>query len=171
MTLSYRTIPLVAVIALAAAGCAQAAAPTPQPITPAAVVVSDPAPAKTVYVQAQPPTVVIQQAPRVVTIPAPAPVTIVQAPRQAGPGVGNSYPINSQGSLINVRVNPSKTSGLIGQVAQDDYVTVDCTQYGESVTGPWGTTTLWDHISAPYSGYVSDMWVNTASGKPVVGSC
>jgi hypothetical protein len=171
MIVGYRTIPIVAVIGLVATGCAQATTPTSQPMTPVAAVSSEPSPAKTVYVQPQQPTVVIQQAPRVVTVPAPAPVIVVQAPAQAGPGVGNSYPINSQGSMINVRVNPSTASGIIGQVTQDEYVTIDCTQYGDSVTGPWGTTTLWDHISSPYSGYVSDMWVNTATGTPVVGSC
>ena len=175
MNIKHGIYVTVTMTGLALTGCAQAATPTVQPITPAAAVSSDPAPTKTVYVQQpQPPTVVIQQAPQVVTVPAPAPVTIVQAPApavQAGPGVGNSYPINSEGSLINVRVNPSTVSQIIGQVGQDQYVTIDCTQYGDAVTGPWGTTTLWDHISAPYNGYVSDMWVNTASGKPVVSAC
>jgi hypothetical protein len=173
MKLRYAAIPIAAV-ALAATGCASNNAPLP--LTPAANVSrvpqspAAPAPVKTVYVVPQQ-----QQAPRVYVVPQ-APVRtaapVQPAPGgQAGPGIGNSYPINSEGSLINVRANPSTASVIVGTVSQDEYVTIDCTQYGDAVTGPWGTTSLWDHIEFPYNGYVSDEWVNTSSGAPVVGSC
>jgi len=70
-----------------------------------------------------------------------------------------------------VLINPSTSSGVVGWLSQDQFVEITCTQYGDPVTGPFGTTTLWDHINSPFDGYVSDEWVNTSSGRPVVGSC
>jgi hypothetical protein len=166
MKLRYVAVPVL-LAALSLAGCAT----TNTPITPAATVAAatalpTPAPAKTVYVVPSPlPTT---QPPTIVVVP---PQTVVVQPAGHAPGIGNWYPINSEGSLINVRVNPNTVSGILGAVTQDQYVHIVCTQYGDAVTGPWGTTTLWDYIDYPYYGYVSDMWVNTASGQPVVGSC
>ena len=146
-------------VALGAAGCATnnvpvAATSTAQPT----------AGPTTVYVVPSP----TQQPTTVATQP---PVYVVPAPIGHAPGIGNWYPINSEGAVINVRVNPSTLSGVIGTVTQDSYLHIQCTQYGDAVTGPWGTTALWDYIDSPYNGYVSDEWVNTASGAPVVGSC
>ena len=57
------------------------------------------------------------------------------AQQARGPQSGaNNYPVNSEGSVINVRANPSTASGVIGQVVQDQYVHIDCTQSGDSVT-------------------------------------
>ena len=155
-----KTLGLIFLAVAGVSGCATSN-PPPQPAQTQTIVQQAertplPAPTRTVYI---PPKVIVQQPP--VVIPAP------QGPQS---GIDN-YPINSEGSVINVRTNPSTVSGVVGQVVQDQYVPIDCTQSGDSVTGPWGTTTLWDHITSPYTGYVSDMWVNTASGHPVVGSC
>jgi hypothetical protein len=100
-----------------------------------------PAPAQTVYV-----------------VPAPArTVYVPPAPNSGAGGLdGNLYPINSQGSIINVRVAPTTASAIVGTVVQDQYIHIACTTYGEPVVGPWGTTTLWDYIDSPYYGYISD---------------
>lgn len=125
-----------------------------------------------------------QPAPATMTLPAAQPPVLVQpAPQRTyyvspppAPGTDyvsgyNYYPINSEGSVINVRVNPSTASGVVATLGQDQYVQITCTQRGDAVTGPFGTTTLWDRIDSPAYGYVSDEWVNTSSGAPVVGSC
>ncbi len=143
--------------ATASAAASPVATPSPQPtptVAPSTVYVQ-PAPTPTVYVQPAPPTYYV------------VPPQAAQGPMD-GPNV---YPINSEGSLVNVRINPSTVSAVVGMLAQDQYVHIACTQYGDAVTGPWGTTALWDFIDSPYHGYVSDMWVNTATGRPVVGSC
>ena len=107
----------------------------------------------------------------VYVVPAPAPVRQYPVPPAPGTDYSPGYPINSEGSLVNVRVNPSTVSGVVGTLMQDQYVHIACTQYGDAVNGPFGTTSLWDYIDAPFSGYVSDQWVNTSTGRPVVGSC
>jgi hypothetical protein len=168
---------LSAAAAATVVGCGSqsAARPAAQSSAPAAAVTT-PQPQKTVYVQQPPPAtvtvpaaqppVIIQQAPRTVIVsPAPVPGT-----DSVGDG-GNFYPINSRGSVINVRVNPSTASGIVGTLVQDQYVQITCTQRGDAVSGPFGTTTLWDRIDSPIYGYVSDEWVNTSTGAPVVGSC
>lgn len=156
-------------VALGAAGCAT----NNVPVAAASTTTPSPGPT-TVYVVPSPaasPSPTLAAQPTTVPVPVPAPYYVPQYPAAPAPGVGNWYPINSEGSVINVRVNPSTLSGVIGTVTQDSYVHIQCTQYGDAVAGPFGTTTLWDYIDSPYSGYVSDEWVNTASGAPVVGSC
>ncbi|HEX4431125.1 MAG TPA: hypothetical protein VHZ96_17780 [Frankiaceae bacterium] len=157
-------------VAISATGCAVSNPPAATALAPAAAVATAPATAAPVATPSPAKTVYVEPPRRIYVVPQPVQTTTIQA-LGAGPGIGNSYPINSEGSLINVRVNPSTSSSIVGEVSQDEYVSIDCTQYGDAVTGPWGTTALWDHIDYPYNGYVSDMWVNTASGKPVVGSC
>ena len=130
-----------------------------------------PAPAVTVFVTPTP-----EPPKTIVVVPAPAPATTVYVAPAPNSGVGgidgpNLYPINSQGSVINVRTASSTQSTIVGTVVQDQYVHIVCTSYGEAVSGPWGTTGLWDRIDSPYYGYISDEWLNTATGAPVVGSC
>jgi len=179
-------IALGAAVTVAGCGSQPVARSAAQSSAPAAAATT-PQPQKTVYVQQQPPATVTVPAappPATVTVPAaPPPVVIQQAPRTVivspapVPGTdnigngGNYYTINSQGSVINVRVNPSTVSGVVGSLVQDQYVHITCTQRGDAVSGPFGTTTLWDRIDSPSYGYVSDEWVNTSSGAPVVGSC
>ncbi len=151
----------------AAPASAQSATPSKAPVAPKATHPAPTAAPSTVYVQPQP-------AHTVYVVPAPAPSTVIVTVPNTGIGGmdgANVYPINSEGALVNVRVNPSVVSAVIGTLYQDQYVDIACTQYGDPVTGPWGTTTLWDRIDSPYYGYVSDMFVNTSSGRPVVGSC
>jgi hypothetical protein len=186
MKLQYAAFPLLGALSLVA-GCSGSsglptARTTPRPLTatavptpsatskaPAVLPKRTPTPApSTVYVTPQPNRTVY-------VLPTPAPTTYL-APNTDGDqsnGLGgfNVYPINSEGSLVNVRMNPSAVSGVVGTLSQDQYVHIVCTQYGDAVTGPWGTTTLWDSIDSPYTGYVSDEWVNTSTGAPVVGTC
>lgn len=52
-------------------------------------------------------------------------------------------------------------------------VTIYCTITSDPVTGPYGTTRIWDMI-APSEGhgdFVSDAWVYTGTNQPVAGTC
>ena len=57
---------------------------------------------------------------------------------------------------------------IVGSVADGAYVTISCQKHGGSVTGTYGTSTLWDKIGA---GYVTDAYVSTGSDGQVAPTC
>jgi uncharacterized protein YraI len=91
------------------------------------------------------------------------------------PGVAQAYAssatgtINTAGTALNVRSGPSTSYDSWRTVADGSSVTLLCQTNGESVTGTYGTTTLWDFLSN--GGMVSDAYVNTGSDGQVVNSC
>ena len=73
---------------------------------------------------------------------------------------------------LNPRTGPSSAYGIIGCVPVNTSISIDCTVTGAAVSGPYGTTTLWDHTAyAGKSGYVSDAWVYTGTANPVAPTC
>ncbi len=73
---------------------------------------------------------------------------------------------------LNLRAGPNGSSTLVGCVPDKTTITIDCTAQGNSVTGPYGATTLWDHTTYQnVSGYVSDAYVYTGKSGPVAGPC
>src|ERR1700730_11557971 len=64
------------------------------------------------------------------------------------------------GGPLNVRSGPHTSSSVVGSVASGATVTITCQTYGDTVTGKYGTSNIWDKIS---SGYVSDTYVYTGS--------
>jgi hypothetical protein len=56
----------------------------------------------------------------------------------------------------------------VGSVDDGAQVTIKCQTHGTSVTGTYGTTTLWDFIG---TGYVSDAYVSTGSDGQVAPTC
>jgi uncharacterized protein YraI len=93
----------------------------------------------------------------------------------AMPGSALAYPssasgtINTAGTALNVRSGPGTGYVAWRTVADGASVTLLCQTHGESVTGTYGTTTLWDFLSN--GGMVSDAYVNTGSDGQVVNSC
>ncbi len=76
-----------------------------------------------------------------------------------------------QGCLT-MRSGPYLASAAVGCIAQAASFTIDCTARGDSVTGPYGATNLWDHTSdSGASGYVSDAYVYTGTANAVAGAC
>jgi uncharacterized protein YraI len=67
-----------------------------------------------------------------------------------------------------VRANASTSSAAVGSVSGGQTVTIKCQKRGTSVTGTYGTTTLWDFIG---NGYVSDAYVATGSDGQVAPTC
>jgi uncharacterized protein YraI len=92
--------------------------------------------------------------------------TPAQAPVPAGAGRIMISP------CLNLRSGPNGNTTLIGCVPKDTIIAIDCTAAGDSVTGPYGATTLWDHTTYQNTaGYVSDAWVYTGHAAAVAGAC
>ena len=83
-------------------------------------------------------------------------------------GGGISGRVNTSGIPLHVRSGASLGASIVGTVADGSYVTIHCQKRGGSVTGTYGTSTLWDKISA---GYVSDAYVATGSDGQVAPTC
>jgi hypothetical protein len=83
-------------------------------------------------------------------------------------GSGVPGRVNTAGEPLHVRSGVSLTSTIVGSVADGAYVSIKCQKRGASVSGTYGTTTLWDKIG---SGYVSDAYVSTGSDGQVAPTC
>ncbi|MHA7960372.1 SH3 domain-containing protein [Streptomyces sp. L500] len=73
------------------------------------------------------------------------------------------------GYQVNVRRGPSSDSELVKVLPQGSSVSIRCQTRGETVSGPCGTTDVWDCI-APGQ-YVSDAYVKTGSSGYVAVAC
>ncbi|MBV1856210.1 hypothetical protein [Catellatospora tritici] len=72
------------------------------------------------------------------------------------------------GVSINVRSGPHTDSTIVGSVADGASITITCQTYGDTVTGKYGTSNIWDKIS---TGYVTDTYVYTGSDDLVAPLC
>ncbi|TVL92101.1 SH3 domain-containing protein [Streptomyces sp. SAJ15] len=79
-----------------------------------------------------------------------------------------TYPV-APGHRVNVRRGPSTTSPLVKVLPYDARVPIRCQRRGERVSGPYGTTDVWDNI-APGQ-FVSDAFVKTGSDGFVAPQC
>lgn len=85
-----------------------------------------------------------------------------------GGGSGVTGTVNTSGLPLTIRSGPSTSASKVGSVADGAKVTITCQKNGSSVTGTYGTTTLWDFIG---TGYVSDAYVHTGSDGQVAPTC
>lgn len=74
----------------------------------------------------------------------------------------------ASGVSLTIRSGPSTDHAAVGSVADGATVSIRCQTRGQSVTGTYGTTTLWDHIG---SGYISDAYVFTGSDGQIGPDC
>src|SRR5262249_61765215 len=79
----------------------------------------------------------------------------------AGPGVAATGTVNTAGSPLTVRAGPGTGYDAWSSVADGTTVTILCQTPGSSVTGTYGTSTIWDMLTN--GGFVSDAYVNTGS--------
>lgn len=87
------------------------------------------------------------------------------------PGDLNTYPVLVT-TYLSVRTSPSVDAPEVGRVPAGGYVTIVCTIQGDAVTDPFGDViSLWDKISKPFGGYVSDAFVDTGGRPPVMPAC
>ncbi|MFI8768783.1 peptidase [Streptomyces sp. NPDC053792] len=79
------------------------------------------------------------------------------------------YPV-APGYRVNVRSGPSTQYAIVRVLPLDAKVPIHCqVKYGETISGPYGTTSIWDNI-APGE-YVSDAYVHTGSDGMVAPPC
>ncbi|MGN9766357.1 N-acetylmuramoyl-L-alanine amidase [Micromonospora sp. SD12] len=76
--------------------------------------------------------------------------------QQSGVGSGT---VNTEGVSLNVRSGPGTGYSVVGSVADGAAVSIYCQAVGTTVTGPYGTTNVWDRIGT--NRYVSDAFVLT----------
>jgi hypothetical protein len=85
-----------------------------------------------------------------------------------GGSAGITGKVNTSGANLTVRKGPSTSTEAVDTVADGDEVKITCQKKGTSITGTYGTTTLWDFIG---NGYVSDAYVSTGSDGQVAPTC
>ncbi|MBT2528977.1 SH3 domain-containing protein [Streptomyces sp. ISL-99] len=78
------------------------------------------------------------------------------------------YPV-APGYRVNVRSGPGTQYRLIKTLPYDVKVAVYCQKPGESISGPYGTSNLWDNIADGQ--FVSDAYVNTGRDGYVAPRC
>lgn len=79
-----------------------------------------------------------------------------------------TFPI-APGYAVNVRKGPSTDTPVVRQLARGARIEIHCQRRGQRVSGPYGTSDIWDNI-APGQ-YVSDAYVRTGSDGPVAPPC
>jgi uncharacterized protein YraI len=78
--------------------------------------------------------------------------------------------VNTAGANLTIRSGPHTTSSAVGSLADGESFTINCQTYGDSVSGTYGTSKIWDHVSGQ-GGYVSDAYVYTGSDAMVAPLC
>ncbi len=76
--------------------------------------------------------------------------------------------VNTAGAALTVRATASTSAAAVGSVADGAQVTITCQKRGESVTGTYGTSTLWDRVAG---GFIADAYVSTGSDGQVAPTC
>lgn len=85
-----------------------------------------------------------------------------------GGPAGVTGTVNTTGVDLTVRATASTSGAAVGSVNDGATVSITCQKKGTSVTGTYGTTTLWDFIG---TGYVSDAYISTGSDGQVAPTC
>ncbi|MFF1606662.1 hypothetical protein ACFVYA_02690 [Amycolatopsis sp. NPDC058278] len=78
--------------------------------------------------------------------------------------------VKTAGDPLNVRRAPTAAATAVKTVANGAAVTIDCQAIGPSVTGTYGTSTLWDYVPA-LGGYISDSYVYTGKDERIAPDC
>jgi uncharacterized protein YraI len=79
-----------------------------------------------------------------------------------------SYPV-APGYRVNVRSGPGTSYRIVRVLPLGARVTIHCQTPGTRVTGPYGTSNIWDNIAN--GEYISDAYVNTGSDGYVAPRC
>ncbi|KUO08135.1 SH3 domain-containing protein [Streptomyces sp. DSM 15324] len=78
------------------------------------------------------------------------------------------YPV-APGVRLNVRSGPGTGYSVVRVLAEGAKVPIYCQTPGTTVTGPYGTSNIWDNIGG--GEYVSDSYVHTGSDGYVASRC
>jgi hypothetical protein len=83
-------------------------------------------------------------------------------------GAGVVGRVDTAGAALTIRAGASSNTAAVGSVSDGATVRITCQVRGESITGTYGTSTLWDKIGA---GFISDAFVSTGSDGQVAPTC
>lgn len=81
---------------------------------------------------------------------------------------GLVFPV-APGYRVNVRKGPGTDFPVVRRLPEGARVEVRCQRHGQRVSGPYGTSDVWDNI-APGQ-YISDTYVHTGSDGMVAPRC
>ncbi|MEO7731849.1 MAG: peptidoglycan DD-metalloendopeptidase family protein [Kofleriaceae bacterium] len=84
-------------------------------------------------------------------------------------GGGHVGRVNTAGAPLTVRAGASTSTAAVGSVADGATVTISCQTRGQSITGTYGTSTLWDKIGT--GRFIADAYVSTGSDGQVAPTC
>ncbi|MFE0575115.1 SH3 domain-containing protein [Streptomyces albogriseolus] len=82
--------------------------------------------------------------------------------------LATSYPV-APGYQLNVRSGPGTGYSIVRVLSEGAWVRINCQTTGTTVTGPYGTSNIWDNISSGQ--YVSDAYIRTGSDGYVAPRC
>jgi murein DD-endopeptidase MepM/ murein hydrolase activator NlpD len=77
--------------------------------------------------------------------------------------------VRTSGANLNVRSGPSTNHAIVGSLANGTTVTIQCQVRGESITGTYGTSTLWNRIGS--GRFIPDAYTYTGSDGRVAPDC
>lgn len=86
----------------------------------------------------------------------------------AEPRAARRYAV-APGYRVNVRSGPGTRYQVVRVLQYGARVPINCQKPGERVTGPYGTSNLWDNIANGQ--FVSDAYVNTGTDGYVAVRC
>ncbi|MGX1852600.1 peptidase [Streptomyces sp. NPDC055299] len=81
---------------------------------------------------------------------------------------GLDFPL-APGYRVKVRQGPSTDAPVVRTLAEGARVQIRCQRHGQRVSGPYGTSDIWDNV-APGQ-YISDTYVHTGSSGMVAPLC
>jgi uncharacterized protein YraI len=90
------------------------------------------------------------------------------APAMAAASNGTVH--TDSGAPLTVRSAPGTGASSVGTIADGTAIVIDCQTTGDSVTGKYGTSTVWDHVPAS-NGYITDTYVYTGSDGRIAPDC
>ena len=79
--------------------------------------------------------------------------------------------VNTSGANLNVRSAPNTSSSIVGSLADGATVSIYCQKVGQSITGTYGTSKLWNKISSSSNRYIPDAYTYTGSDGRVAPDC
>ncbi|AQS72019.1 SH3 domain-containing protein [Streptomyces pactum] len=79
-----------------------------------------------------------------------------------------SYPV-APGYRLNVRSGPGTNYPVVRVLSEGARIAINCQRAGEWVSGPYGTSNIWDNIGSGQ--YVSDAYILTGSDGYVAPRC
>jgi flagellar protein FlgJ len=91
--------------------------------------------------------------------------------KRQSPGRTKPGRVATESLPLIVHRGPNLASREIGRLASGTAVRISCQTTGPAVTGTLGTSTLWNRITAPRTGFIPDSYTRTGSDGRVARPC